>query len=86
MLARSGFILMTLAAVCRAGPLVGADDQEDDYCQPLEDYGALVYKTETRRCCGERLRENCQWREDTQCMEVTDLECEVRVEAVAQYL
>ena len=70
---------MSLVAITTAGPVVAGDEREDNYCEPLEDYGALVYNTETRSCCTERLRDNCQWREDTQCMEVTDLNCEVRL-------
>jgi len=51
----------------------------DNHCEPLEDYGPLEQRTTSRTCCTERLQDTCVWKEDTQCMEVTDLRCEVKL-------
>ena len=61
------------------GSAAGGDHhhQHDNHCEPLEDYGPLVKRPETRRCCIERLKDNCVWKEETRCIDVTDLQCEV---------
>ena len=60
------------------GVLGGDHHHHDNHCEPLEDYGPLEQRTTSRTCCTERLKDTCVWKEDTQCMEVTDLRCEVR--------
>ena len=63
------------------GCVLGGGDHHhhENHCEPLEDYGPLVQNPQPRKCCTERLKDNCEWKEDTQCMNVTDLKCEVRI-------
>jgi len=73
-------LALLVAVISLAGSVLGGDHhQHDNHCEPLEDYGPLEFNSTSLRCCTQRLKDSCEWKEDRQCMNVTDLKCEVKL-------
>ena len=66
-------------AVTVVGFLLGEDNHNhhQDHCEPLEDYGELKKRPESKTCCTERLKDVCTTVEEKKCLKVTELKCEV---------
>ena len=61
-------VLMTVSLV--AG-------KHDNFCRPLEDYGPRYDKMEQREVCGTTFQKSCEVIRASDCMNVTELACEV---------
>ena len=51
--------------------------KQDNFCRPLEDYGPRYDRMEERSVCETHFQKSCQPVRVSDCMNVTELQCEV---------
>lgn len=51
--------------------------KHDNFCRPLEDYGPRYDRMEEREVCGTTFQKQCEVIRASDCMNVTELACEV---------
>ena len=54
-----------------------AAGKHDNFCRPLEDYGPRYDNMEEREVCSTTLQKSCEVIRASDCMNVTELACEV---------
>ena len=54
-----------------------AAGKHDNFCRPLEDYGPRYDNMEEREVCGTTFQKSCEVIRASDCMNVTELACEV---------
>ena len=64
-------------AVAVAVLVAGVAGQQHNFCRPLEDYGPRYDAMEERRVCATHFQKSCQPVRTSDCMNVTELACEV---------
>ena len=57
----------------------GVSGKHDNFCRPLEDYGPRSDTMEERQVCQTSFEKDCQPVTVSDCMEVTELRCEVNL-------
>ena len=60
--------------------------QQHNFCRPLEDYGPRYDAMEERRVCATHFQKSCQPVRTSDCMNVTELACEVGMETFSYCL
>ena len=60
--------------------VAGVAGQQHNFCRPLEDYGPRYDAMEERRVCATHFQKSCQPVRTSDCMNVTELACEVGME------
>lgn len=66
-----------LVALSLVGYSLG--NTHENFCRPLEDYGPRIDKMEKRQVCQTKFIKNCEPVTVTDCMQVTELRCEVNL-------
>ena len=66
--------LQVVVTVCR-----GVEGKHDNFCRPLEDYGPREDKMEERNVCTTTFIKECKSETHNECLDVTELNCEVRL-------
>ena len=59
--------------------LRGVVSKHENFCRPLEDYGPREDVMENRQVCRTSFEKDCKPVTVSDCMDVTELRCEVRV-------
>jgi len=54
-------------------------DSHDNFCRPLEDYGPRTDSMEERNVCNTNFEKSCELVEVEDCMEITELHCELEL-------
>ena len=57
--------------------IVSVTGKHDNFCRPLEDYGPRYDQMEDRSVCQTQFQKSCQPVRVSDCMNVTELSCEV---------
>ena len=70
MIIADGLVLVLMTVSLVAG-------KHDNFCRPLEDYGPRYDKMEQREVCGTTFQKACEVIRASDCMNVTELACEV---------
>ena len=73
-------------AVAVAVLVAGVAGQQHNFCRPLEDYGPRYDAMEERRVCATHFQKSCQPVRTSDCMNVTELACEVGLETFSSCL
>ena len=60
--------------------------KQENFCRPLEDYGPRYDSMEERRVCATHFQKSCQPVRTSDCMNVTELACEVGTETFSYCL
>ena len=62
-----------------------ARGKQDNFCRPLEDYGPRYDRMEERSVCETHFQKSCQPVRVSDCMNVTELQCEVSSQLASVY-
>ena len=71
--------VMVTWTVCLSFVFCLVSGKQDNFCRPLEDYGPRSDIMEDRQVCQTSFEKNCQPVTVSDCMDVTELRCQVKL-------